>query len=190
MSELLMTAVRALAIYIVMLIVIRTLGKRTVGNFAAFDLIVALMLGEIVDEIIYADVTFVQGTLAIVVIASAQASNAWLSSLGHGLDKLLEGSPTVIVRDGELQLKGMRTERMNAKDVMAHVRSQGIQDIREVRLALVEADGSVSVLRHGWAEPATKADVDTEAAAKRQSRTGGQPEPPADYRTDARQWLD
>jgi uncharacterized membrane protein YcaP (DUF421 family) len=54
-QELLLTALRAAAVYVLMLVVIRLMGKRTVGNFTAFDLLVALMLGEIVDEIIYGD---------------------------------------------------------------------------------------------------------------------------------------
>lgn len=49
-NELLMTAARAAAVYVLMLLVIRALGRRTVGNVSAFDLLVALMLGEIVDE--------------------------------------------------------------------------------------------------------------------------------------------
>ena len=106
--ELMLTAGRAFGIYILMLIVVRALGKRTVGNFAAFDLLVALMLGEVVDEIIYGDVRIIQGTVAIVVIAIAQTGNSWLTWWGHGFDTLLEGSPTVVVRDGELQQHGMR----------------------------------------------------------------------------------
>jgi uncharacterized membrane protein YcaP (DUF421 family) len=187
--ELLLTAARAFAIYVLMLLVVRTLGKRTVGNFAAFDLLVALMMGEVVDEIIYGDVGFLQGTVAIVVIAAAQAGNSWLTWWGHGFDTLLEGSPTVVVRDGELQDKGMRAERMNAKEVMGHIRALGITDLREVKLALVEDDGSVSAIRRSWAEPAIKADVDADAAAKRRADTHGKDEPGELDRTDAPQWL-
>jgi uncharacterized membrane protein YcaP (DUF421 family) len=187
--ELLMTAARAAAVYVLMLIVIRALGKRTVGNFAAFDLLVALMLGEVVDEIIYGDVTFLQGTIAIVVIAAAQASNAWLTWWDHGFDKLLEGQPTVIVKDGKLQEDGMRSERMNGKDVIAHLREEGIQDLREVQLAIVEDDGGVSVLRRSWAEPARRADVDKDAAREKREDTDGK-EPTGAERTDARQWLE
>jgi uncharacterized membrane protein YcaP (DUF421 family) len=188
-SELLLTAVRAFAVYALMLVVIRALGKRTVGNFATFDLIVALMLGEVVDEIIYADVGFLQGVVAITVIAAAQAGNSWLTWWGHGFDTLLEGSPTVIVRNGKLQQSGMRSERMNAKEVMGHLRSQGILDLREVKLALVEDDGSVSVVRKDWAEPARKVDVDDEAAAERRADIGEREEPSLDDRTDAPRWL-
>ncbi len=188
-QELLLTAMRAVAVYVLMLIVVRALGKRTIGNFAAFDLLVALMLGELVDEIIYADVTFLQGAIAIAAIASAQAGNSWLTWWGHGFDTLLEGKPTVIVRDGTLQARGMRSERMNTKEVMGHLRALGIQDLRTVRLALVEDDGSVSVLRRDWAEPAIKADVDREAALTRREDGDAPGGPRALDRTDAPQWL-
>ena len=157
--ELMMTALRALAVYALMLVVIRALGKRTVGNFAAFDLLVALMLGEVVDEMIYGDVAFSQGVVAILVVAAAQYGNSWLSYWDHGFDALLEGKPTPIVRDGQMVLAGMRAERVNAKGVMHELRLQGVDDIEEVKLAMIEVDGVVSVIKHDWAEPLTKRDV-------------------------------
>lgn len=158
--ELMMTALRALAVYVLMLVVIRALGKRTVGNFAAFDLLVALMLGEVVDEMIYGDVAFAQGVVAILVVAAAQYGNSWLSYWDHGFDALLEGKPTPIVRDGELVLAGMRAERVNAKSVMHELRLAGVDDIKEVKLAMIEVDGVVSVLKQDWAEPLRKRDLE------------------------------
>jgi uncharacterized membrane protein YcaP (DUF421 family) len=187
--ELLLTAARAIAVYMLMLVVVRALGKRTVGNFAAFDLLVALMLGEVVDEIIYGDVSFTQGAVAIVVIAGAQSANAWLTWWDHGLDRVLEGKPTVVIQNGTLQEKGMLAERMNGKDVIAHLRSQGIRDIREVALALVEDDGTISVLKHPWAEPATKAEVDKHAAEQKKAVTDNRDEPKGAERTDDPSWL-
>ena len=157
--ELLMTALRALGVYVLMLLVIRLLGKRTVGNFAAFDLLVALMLGEVVDEIIYGDGSIAQGVVAIGVVAAAQYGNSWLSYWDHGFDALLEGKPTPIVRDGKMVRDGMRAERINAKGVMHELRLQGVDDIEEVKLAMVEVDGVVSVLKHDWAEPVRKRDL-------------------------------
>lgn len=187
--ELLLTAARAIAVYVLMLVVIRALGKRTVGNFAAFDLLVALMLGEVVDEIIYGDVSFAQGTVAIVVIAGAQAGNAWLTWWDRRWDRILEGTPTVVIRDGALQEEGVRAERMHEKDVVAHLRGQGIRDLREVALALVEDDGTISVLRRPWAEPATKAEVDEHAARRKKADTNDRDEPIGAERTDDAGWL-
>ena len=184
-TDLLLTAARAFAVYIFMLIVVRALGKRTVGNFSAFDLLVALMLGEVVDEIIYGDVRFLQGAVAIVAIGAFAYTDAWLSYFDHGMDAVLEGTPTVVIRDGEFDRTGMRKERMNEKDVLGQLRSQGIHDMREVRLATVENDGSLSVLKHEWAEPAQRADVIAEAREARARVMGGEDAPPPDKRTDS-----
>jgi uncharacterized membrane protein YcaP (DUF421 family) len=100
-------------------------------------------------------------------------ANAWLSYLGHGFDRLLEGTPSVIVKDGEFQRQGMRRERMNEKDVMAQLRLRSIDALSEVKLAIVENDGHVSVIYQQWAEPLQKADLDREAAKQREAAIGG-----------------
>ena len=184
-SDLLLTAARAFAVYALMLVVVRALGKRTIGNFSAFDLLVALMLGEIVDEIIYGDVRFLQGAVATVSIAALAYADSWLSYSSARVDRLLEGKPTIVVRNGDLDRQALRAERMNEKDVMGHVRAAGIQDLREVRVAIVERDGSVSVLKHWWAETAVKADVSKEAERERAAALGGDEVIPADKRTDS-----
>jgi uncharacterized membrane protein YcaP (DUF421 family) len=185
LHELLLTSARAFAVYALMLVVIRLLGKRTVGNFSAFDLLIALMLGEVVDEIIYGDVRFLQGSVAIVTLAALAAADSWASYACRGLQGILEGTPTVIVRNGEFQKRGMRTERMNERDVMAMLRLQGVQDLREVHLAVVETDGEVSVLKHPWAEPAQKSDVDPGEKRRKNEALGGREQPPPAQRTDA-----
>jgi uncharacterized membrane protein YcaP (DUF421 family) len=189
-QELLLTALRAAAVYVLMLVVIRLMGKRTVGNFTAFDLLVALMLGEIVDEIIYGDVTFAQGTVAILTIALAKYGTAWLTYWDHGFDALLEGKPTVVVQDGKLQRRGMRKEQMNEKEVLAHLRLQGIDDLREVKLAIVEDDGEISVIKQDWAENLQKADLGGEYARRKKEETSGEEEPPPSKQTTSKKALD
>jgi len=173
-QELGMTAARGFLVYVVMLIVIRLLGKRTVGNFTAFDLLVALMLGEVVDEIIYGDVSVAQGLVAIVVIALAKYLTTWLSYWKHGLNRILEGAPTELVRNGELDRKSMHHELMNELDVFAALRLQGVADVREVKKAVMEVDGQISVIREEWAEPIQKRDVygdEAKKASKEEKRT-------------------
>ena len=180
--ELLLTAARAAVVYIFMLAVIRMLGKRTVGNFSAFDLLVALMLGEVVDELIYGDVMMVQGAVAIVTVALLQYGNSWLSYSSPTMGRILEGQPTPMVKSGQLQRDAMRHERVSEADVLAELRLQGVEDLQEVKLAMIETNGVLSVLREEWAEPAQKADV---GAAKEEEETepaGPQPRRPASKR--------
>lgn len=186
---LLATALRAVGVYVLVLVVVRLTGKRTVGNFSAYDLLVALMIGEVVDEMIYGDVSMLQGAIPIVVVALLHEANAWLSYWDHGLQWVLEGKPSVIVRDGEFERKGMRAERMNEKDVMGQLRLQGIDDLREVKLAVVEIDGQVSVIRQDWAEPVQKADLGGEHASRREEATAGRDAHPPSKRAGAPEML-
>jgi uncharacterized membrane protein YcaP (DUF421 family) len=186
-KELVLTAARALAVYALMLVVVRALGKRTIGNFSAFDLLVALMIGEVVDEIIYGDVRFLQGTVAIVTIAGLALADGWLAYLSPRLEMFLEGKPTIVMRDGELDRRGMRKERMTVRDVLSHLRAQGVVDVREVRVAVVENDGSLSVIKHDWAETAQKADVLDSESEERKRIIGRQDQdlPSREQRTDS-----
>ncbi len=74
---------------------------------------------------------------------------------------------------------------MNARDVMAELRQSGIDDLREVRLATVENDGRVSVLKQEWAEELQRGDLDPDLMARRIADTDGQEEPPPDKQTDS-----
>lgn len=189
-QELLMTAARAAAVYVLLLVIVRTLGRRTVGNFSAFDLLVALMLGEVVDEMIYGDVRFVQGAVAMVAIGSLTFLDSLLSYWDHGMEAVLEGKPVIVVKHGQFHRPGMRRERMNEKDVLAALRMEGIRDMREVQYAIVEHDGTVSVLPYDWAQPAIKADFDKEMAKARDEALKGKDEPPASKRTHSPRALD
>lgn len=169
--ELSLTAARGLLVYAVMLVVIRLLGKRTVGNFTAFDLLVALMLGEVVDEIIYGEVSIAEGMMAIVVVALAKYATAWIACRSHRLSALLEGTPTELVREGELVQSGLRKELMGEQEVMAALRLQGVAELSEVKSARMEVDGEVSVLLAEWAEPLRKGDAGLEARPHGSKRT-------------------
>lgn len=188
--ELLLTAGRAFAVYALMLVVVRALGRRTVGNFSAFDLLVALMLGEVVDEMIYGDVRFIQGTVAIVALGAVAWADSALSYLDHGMERALEGKPVLVIKNGDYHRPGMRRERMNEKDVLAALRIQGVRDMRQVQYAIVEPDGTISVVPYDWAEPVMKADVDPEMARLRRRAIGKEDEPPASHRSDSPQALD
>jgi uncharacterized membrane protein YcaP (DUF421 family) len=188
-QELLLTAGRAVAVYALMLVVIRALGRRTIGNFSAFDLLVALMLGEVVDEIIYGDVRFVQGAVAIVTLGAVAYLDSALSYFDHGMEAVLEGKPVLVIKNGQFVREGMRRERMNEKDVLVALRMHGIRDMRQVQYAIVEHDGSVSVMPHDWAEPVIKADVD-EAMARARSAALADDQPPPSMRSDSPQALE
>lgn len=170
--ELLLTALRATFVYFYLLIIVRLLGKREIGASSAFDLIVALMLGDVVDEIIYGDVTIAQGTVAIAIIGIWHLVNAWASYKSQLIDKLTGASPTVLVRHGEIQRKQLAWERLNEGELWSELRMMEVDDIKEVKQATLEPNGKVSVLLEDWAKPVQKQDLpgtDSKAKSKRKS---------------------
>jgi uncharacterized membrane protein YcaP (DUF421 family) len=188
--DLALTAARGVLVYVAFLAIIRFSGKRTIGSFSAFDFLVALMLGEVVDEIIYGSVSLAQGFVGVGVVALLHYANSWLTYWDHGFAHLLEGAPTVILEKGQLHYPGMRAERMNEKDVMSELRLQGVDDLREVKVAVVEYNGEISVIKQDWAEPVQKADVGLAMEEQKRADTGGDEEPMPEHRTDSPELLD
>jgi uncharacterized membrane protein YcaP (DUF421 family) len=159
LQELALTALRATIIYFFLLVVVRLLGKRTVGHSTAFDFIVALILGEVVDEPIYGDVPLVQALLVIAVIGGWHAVNAYLSYRSQTFDRLTGGSPTVLIRDGQLDRRAMRRERVNEGDLWSLLRLQQIDALSEVKLATLEPNGGLSVIKTDGARELRKGDL-------------------------------
>ena len=160
LHELVMTALRATVIYVVLLVVVRLLGKRTVGQATAFDFMVALILSEVVDEPIYGDVPLLQALVVIAVVGGWHAVNSWLSYRSPRFDRLTGGEPTVLVKHGMMDRDGMRRERINEEELWSLLRLQGIDDLRDVKEATLEPDGLVSVIKTDEARELQKRDLD------------------------------
>lgn len=163
------TALRATFVYFFLLLVVRILGKREIGNTSAFDLIVALILGEVVDEIIYADVTILQGVVAIGVVAIWHLVNSWASFQSEFINKLTGSPPTVVVKNGEIQRRNLAKERLNEQELFSELRRMGVDDIKEVKQATLEPNGTISVLKEDWAKPVQRRDLSELKPVKRKS---------------------
>lgn len=158
-NELFFTALRASFVYFFLLLVVRVLGKREIGNTNAFDLIVALILGEVVDEIIYGDVTILQGVIAIVVVAIWHLVNSWASFKSEIIDQLTSAPPTVMVKNGQIQRRSLARERLNEDELFSELRMMGVEDVKEVKQATLEPNGTISVLLEDWAKPVQRQDL-------------------------------
>jgi uncharacterized membrane protein YcaP (DUF421 family) len=166
--ELLLTALRATIVYFSMLGVVRLMGKRSIGALGAFDLLVALMLGEVVDEIIYGDVTLAQGLLVVVVIAGLHFANEWASYKSKFVARLTESEPTVLIKNGKIQKDALASERLSEDELRSQLRLQSIDDLDEVQTARLEPSGHISAIKTEAAKPLQKSDL---AAGMARART-------------------
>jgi uncharacterized membrane protein YcaP (DUF421 family) len=117
------------------------------------------MMGDLAGNAIYGQVPLFHGVLAIASLSALHYANSWLTFRLPAVGDALEGRPTPIVVDGRLNREGLRRERMSDQEALAELRLEGVENLDDVRLAQVEIDGQVSVLRQEGAEPAQKRDL-------------------------------
>lgn len=166
LTDLAYTAGRAIVIYVFVLIVVRLLGKRTVGNFTAFDLIVAFIISEVVDEPIYGDVPMQQALLAIAAVAGLHYLNSFLSYRSKRFDELTAGKPRLLVENGKMLHDAMAAEHVNEQELFSMLRENQIDDLEDVARAVLETNGQLSVEKTQAAKELEKRDLKTKARAK------------------------
>jgi uncharacterized membrane protein YcaP (DUF421 family) len=161
LQELGLTAGRAVVIYVFVLIVVRLLGKRTVGNFTAFDLIVAFIISELVVEPIYGDVPLVDAFVAIAAVAALHLANSFLGFRFPSFDALTGGKPRVLIENGKMIQDAMAAERVNKEELESMLRECEIDDIRDVARGTLETNGQLSVIKIEPAKELEKRDLDS-----------------------------
>lgn len=151
-------AVRALLAYAYLLFVVRASGKRVVAQATPFDFVVALILGDLIDDALWAEVPAARfaaaaGSIVLIDILVKLAAMRW-----PRFYMLIHGKPTIVLRDGTEDGRELRREQLNEGDLAHYLRLQGLENGEQVRLAMLDQDHELSVLKQPWAEGAQKKD--------------------------------
>ena len=140
-------ALRVAVIYLFLVIVLRISGKREVGQMSILELIVVLLISDAVQNSMVGENTTVWG--GMVAVATLLGLDYGLNVLTHRsrrLRRAIEGEPRLLVRDGRLLTKALDEEGVDANDVRAAIRAHGLARIEDIRMAVLETDGSISVI--------------------------------------------
>jgi uncharacterized membrane protein YcaP (DUF421 family) len=138
---------RATVIFIVIFVVLRVIGRRELGNLEPFDLILLVVLGDLVQQgVTQSDYSVTGAILAICTIAVLTVAVSYLGFRFRRLRPLLEGEPIILFADGQPIERNMRRERITVEDVAAEARLQNLASLDEVRLAVLEASGEISII--------------------------------------------
>lgn len=140
-------ASRSIAIYVAMLVVLRVFGKREVGQFTLFDLVLLLLVANAVQPAMTGPDTSLAGGLLI--IGTLVVANRALAESRRRLPfmrHLLESPPTTLAQDGEWLSDAVNREELDSADLEAALREHGIAAVDQVALAVLEPDGSISVV--------------------------------------------
>lgn len=147
-------AARTLLIYVAVLGGLRVAGKREIGQMTPFDLVVILLVANAVQNAMVGPDTSVSGGLvSAAVLVSANYGLSALRDRIPWLREALEGSPTLLVHDGEILDANLAREHVDVDEVLMALREHGLEDVRQVRLAVLETDGSISVVSAAGPEP-------------------------------------
>jgi uncharacterized membrane protein YcaP (DUF421 family) len=138
---------RTAIVYLFLVAALRLSGKREVAQMTVLELVVILVISDAVQNSMVGDNTSVYGGLiAVVTLLTLDFLLRTLSSRSKKVRHVIEGEPRLIVRDGRLLLRAIEEEGLGVDDVRAAVREHGLSRIEDVRYAVLETNGTISVI--------------------------------------------
>lgn len=138
---------RTVLVYAALLVGLRLMGKREMGQMTVFDLVVLLLISNAVQNaMVGPDSSLTGGLIAAAVLLLVNRLVALLRLRSVRLRRVIEGVPTVLVSDGRFIDAALRREGLDRSEVETALREHGVAGLEGVRLAVLEPDGSISVV--------------------------------------------
>ena len=138
---------RALAVYTVLLFLIRLSGKRTMGQFTPFDMLLVVLLGTAVqNSLIGEDVSLLGGLLLAATLIALNWLVGLVSARSARIERWVEGAPVLLGRDGQVYRDVLRRELISREDFEKAMRNVGCLEIDEIRLAVLENIGHITIV--------------------------------------------
>jgi uncharacterized membrane protein YcaP (DUF421 family) len=161
-SDLISVAIRSAIVYIFLVLALRIGGKREVGQMSTPDLVVLLVVANgVQNAMVGENTTLIGGVVACVVILALNRGISILTVHSPAVAKALIGEPRILIRNGEVFKSALLAEDITHHELMAALRQHGVENPEDVRLAIFEVDGSISVL------PVDPSDATTGGSAQR-----------------------
>jgi uncharacterized membrane protein YcaP (DUF421 family) len=143
-------------LYAIAFLVLRLMGKRSLGRMAPFDVVVVIMIGEAaamgMEE---TNRSIFTAIVPVAVLGLLQFALSWVNARYPAVEKVTQGTDTTVVQDGRFQKRNLASEHLSVADVMAGLREQGVERLSDVKTAKLEPTGQISVIKKASAGPAT-----------------------------------
>jgi uncharacterized membrane protein YcaP (DUF421 family) len=136
---------RAAAIYFIIFVLLRGMGRRELAEVTAFELVILVVIGDLVQQgVTQEDMSVTGAALAISTMALLAVGGSIITARFPRTRPVLEGTPVVVLRDGQPFHKAMHQERITEEEVKEEARKRGIPDLAQVAWVILEADGKFS----------------------------------------------
>ncbi len=142
------SVLKALAIYGVIFFLTRISGRRTLSQATPFDVVLVLLIAEAAQSaLVGSDGSLTNAVLIIATLILTDVLLSFLKVRAPSLALLIEGAPTILIHEGQLRRDAIRRARVSTEDILeAARRSLGLSDLGDIRFAVLETSGVISVI--------------------------------------------
>ncbi|SHE09812.1 Protein of uncharacterised function (DUF421) [Chlamydia abortus] len=145
--DVLILSIRTIAMYVIVYVVLRIMGKREIGKLSVFDLVISIMIAEIAIFVIEdEDKPFWEGLLPIMILLVIQVGLAYIMLRNQKIRRFLDGKPSYLIENGKLNREEMKKQRYNLDDLILQLRENKITNISDVEFAILETTGTLTVV--------------------------------------------
>lgn len=146
--------VRTLILYLVVVISVRVMGKRQIGEMQPSELVVAIMISDLASVPMQAiDIPLLSGVIPVITLLIGEVTMSFISLKSRRLRRYITGEPSIVVYDGHINEHELERMRFNLNDLMEQLRLSGCPDISKVKVAVLETNGQLSVVEKNADEP-------------------------------------
>lgn len=162
----LVLVIRTLILYLIVVISMRIMGKRQIGEMQPSELVVAIMISDLASVPMQAiDLPLLSGIVPVFTLIVAEIIMSVLGLKSRLLRKLISGEPSVIISNGHVNEKELARLRFNLNDLLEQLRISGNFDITEIETAILETNGQLSIVPKTPARSVTVRDLKIKNAA-------------------------
>ena len=152
--------IRTVLIYVFLLLIMRLMGKRQIGELELSDLITTFLLSEIASlPITDTNIPLAFAIIPMIILLAFEVCSSWISSVFPRLKSLLSTSPATLIINGKINQKEMRNARLSIDELLSELRQSGVSDISEVRYAILEQNGKLTIIPKADYKPLTPRDM-------------------------------
>ncbi|SDU95653.1 DUF421 domain-containing protein [Pseudomonas mucidolens] len=148
------SVLRAAAIYLVLMILFKIGGRRSMAELTTFDLVLLMVIGEATQQALLGDdFSLINATLVIVTLIAIDIGCSLVKQRSKWFSRLLDGGPTVLVEHGQVLYKRLKQARVDEDDILEAARSgQGIIEIKQIKFGILERNGKISIIPYESAD--------------------------------------
>lgn len=145
----LISLLRTIIIYAFIILAVRIMGKRQISDMQTSELVITLVISDIIAIPLQSvDQPLMSGLLPIVVLVSLEIILSIIMLKNSKFRNVICGNPMVIITDGKVLKDQLKKLRISYEDLYSLLRQQGVFDVQQVRYAIVETNGSISILKY------------------------------------------